>query len=91
MNFWIIFSAFFFVLGFSVVFSVLGVLLQSVLEAYAYDLRNYLGYVGGIIIVFFGLVMVGWLKIPALEQEHKLRVGQTRYAFLTAFLGSKAY
>jgi cytochrome c-type biogenesis protein len=87
----IILAAVFFVLGFSVVFSVLGVLLQSALEAYAYDLRNYFGYVGGIVIVFFGLVMMGLLKIPALEREHKLKVSQTRYAFLTAFLFGAAF
>ncbi len=87
----ILLASVFFVLGFTVVFSVLGVLLQSVLEAYAYDLRNYLGYIGGIIIVFFGVVMVGVLKIPALEREYKLKVGQTRYAFLTAFLFGAAF
>lgn len=87
----ILLASVFFVLGFSVVFSVLGVLLQSVLDAYAYDLRNYLGYIGGIVIVFFGLVMVGLLKIPALEREYKLKVGQTRYAFLTAFLFGAAF
>ncbi len=87
----ILLASVFFVLGFTVVFSVLGVLLQSVLEAYAYDLKNYLGYIGGIVIVFFGLVMVGVLKIPALEREYKLKVGQTRYAFLTAFLFGAAF
>jgi cytochrome c-type biogenesis protein len=81
----------FFVLGFSVVFSVLGVLLQSVLEAYAYDVRNYLGYAGGIIILFFGLIMVGLIKIPALEREYKLKVSQTRYMFLTSFLFGAAF
>ncbi|QQR93051.1 MAG: cytochrome C biogenesis protein [Candidatus Iainarchaeum archaeon] len=87
----IIIASFFFVLGFSTVFAVLGVLLQSVLEAYAYDVRNYLGYVGGIVIIFFGLVMLGIVKIPFLEQEHKLRVKETRYSFLTAFLFGAAF
>lgn len=87
----IILAAFFFVLGFSVVFSVLGVLLQSVLDSYAYDLRNYLGYAGGVIIIFFGLIMVGLLKIPALEREYKLKVSQTRYTFVTAFLFGAAF
>lgn len=87
----IIVASFFFVLGFSTVFAVLGVLLQSVLEAYAYDVRNYLGYIGGIIIIFFGLVMLGVVKIPLLEQEHKLRVKETRYSFLTAFLFGAAF
>ncbi|MDP2812436.1 MAG: hypothetical protein Q8O32_01965, partial [bacterium] len=33
-------------------FSVLGVLLQSILSNVAYDVRTYLGYIGGIIIIF---------------------------------------
>lgn len=87
----IILASVFFVLGFSTVFAILGVLLQSVLEAYAYDVRNYLSYVGGIVIIFFGLVMLGLIKIEALEQEHKLRVKETRYMFLTAFLFGAAF
>ncbi len=87
----IIIASFFFVLGFSSVFAILGVLLQSVLEAYAYDVRNYLGYIGGIVIIFFGLVMLGVIKIGVLEQEHKLRVKETRYSFLTAFLFGAAF
>ncbi len=84
-------ASFFFVLGFSVVFSVLGVLLQSLLEAYAYDLRNYLGYIGGAVIIFFGLVMMGLVRIEALEKEYKLKVSQTRYMFVTAFLFGAAF
>src|SRR3989338_1232805 len=62
-------SSAFFVLGFSVIFSVLGVALQSVLSAYAYDLKNYLGYVGGLVIIFFGLLLLGVVKIEALQKE----------------------
>lgn len=84
-------ASLFFVIGFSVVFSVVGVLLQSVLENYAYDVRNYLGYAGGALIIFFGLVMVGLLKIDVLEREYKLKVTQTKYMFLTAFLFGAAF
>lgn len=87
----VILASLFFVVGFSVVFSVLGVLLQSVLEAYAYDLRNYLGYVGGAIIIFFGLMMMGLIKIDLLEREYKLKVSQTKYMFVTAFLFGAAF
>ena len=69
----------------------LGVLLQSLLEAYAYDLRNYLGYIGGAVIIFFGLVMMGLVRIEALEKEYKLKVSQTRYMFVTAFLFGAAF
>ncbi len=87
----VIFASFFFVLGFSAVFSILGVLLQSVLLAYAYDIRAYLGYVGGAIIIFFGLMMMGLVKVDLLQREYKLKVAQTRYMFLTAFLFGAAF
>ncbi|MDZ4256066.1 MAG: cytochrome c biogenesis protein CcdA, partial [archaeon] len=72
-------------------FSVLGVLLQSVLQTYAYDVRSYLGFIGGSLIIIFGLMMMGYIKIPALQREHKLKVTQTRYTFLTAFLFGAAF
>lgn len=87
----IIIASVFFVIGFSTVFAILGVLLQSVLEAYAYDVRNYLGYIGGLVIIIFGLMMLGIIKIDALEREHKLRVKETKYSFLTAFLFGAAF
>src|SRR3989344_430154 len=42
-----------FVAGFAVVFSLLGVFLQSILLNTAYGIRTYLGYLGGIVIIFF--------------------------------------
>ncbi|MDP2717263.1 MAG: cytochrome c biogenesis protein CcdA [Candidatus Micrarchaeota archaeon] len=84
-------SSVFFVLGFSVVFSVLGVLLQSVLSGIAYDLRTYLGYVGGAFIIFFGLLLTGLVKIDFLSQEHKLRAPKTRHQHLTSFLFGAAF
>jgi cytochrome c-type biogenesis protein len=81
----------FFVLGFSVVFSILGVLLQSVLSSVAFDARNILAQIGGIIIIFFGLVLLGAIKIPALQAEHKLKVKATKTPYLTSFLFGAAF
>ncbi|MBI4053117.1 MAG: cytochrome C biogenesis protein [Candidatus Diapherotrites archaeon] len=79
-----------FVLGFAVVFSLLGVLLQSVLLNVAYDVRTYLGYVGGIVIIFFGLVLLGIIKIDALQAPHTLKLkkaksGNAQYGFSFLF------
>lgn len=72
---WNIFiSSVFFVLGFSVVFSLLGVLLQSVLSNVAYTVQEWLGRIGGVIIILFGLFLLGLLRIPFLEKEHKFQV-----------------
>ncbi|MBT3813846.1 cytochrome C biogenesis protein, partial [Candidatus Woesearchaeota archaeon] len=66
---WRIFLAsVFFVLGFAVVFSLVGVLLQSVLSEAAPSIQVWLGRVGGVIIIAFGLYLLGLLKIKFLEK-----------------------
>ncbi len=84
-------SSIFFVLGFSVVFSLLGVLLQGVLSSVAYDLRTYLSYAGGLFIIFFGLLLTGLLKVDFLQQEHKFAVHKTKHQHLTSFLFGAAF
>ncbi len=64
----------FFVLGFSIVFALLGVLLNTILDRVAYDAQVWLARIGGIMIIFFGLYLVGLIKIPFLEREHKIKV-----------------
>ena len=51
-------NSLFFVLGFSVMFALLGVLLNTILEAIAYDVQIWLSRIGGLIIIFFGLYLV---------------------------------
>ena len=67
----IILNTVFFVLGFSVVFSALGVLINSVLSSAAGDIIQSLNYVGGIIIISFGLFLLLSTKIRALNIERK--------------------
>jgi cytochrome c-type biogenesis protein len=64
----------FFVLGFSVVFALLGVLLNSVLRSATVEIRPWLSRIGGVLIIFFGLYLLGLIKIPLLETEHKMRL-----------------
>lgn len=87
----IILNSIFFVLGFSIVFALVGVLLQSILSSIAYDLRNILNYLGGAIIIFFGLVMLDVIKIDFLKGEHRLRVAKTGSQFLSSFLFGAAF
>lgn len=82
----------FFVLGFSVIFSLIGVLLQSVLSSVAYQVQTYLSYIGGIIIILFGLMLLGIIRIEALEAEHKITVKQTtNISYVTSFLFGAAF
>ena len=90
---WRIFIAsVFFVLGFSVIFSLVGVLLQSVLATVASSVQIWLGRIGGVIIISFGLYLLGLLRISFLEQEHKLHVKRKfRSMYLTSFVFGAAF
>lgn len=90
-KFRIILSSVFFVLGFSIIFSVLGVLLQSILVSYAFWLREILNLVAGLVIIFFGLVMTGLLKIGFLQKEHKLHVQKSKHQYVSSFLFGGAF
>ncbi|MBI4010142.1 MAG: cytochrome C biogenesis protein [Candidatus Aenigmarchaeota archaeon] len=81
----------FFVLGFAVVFSLIGVLLNSVLTSIAYDLRIWLSRIGGAIIIGFGLYLLGILKLSFLDVEHKIKVRKFRYNYPTSFLFGVAF
>jgi cytochrome c-type biogenesis protein len=68
-NRWLTLShGFAFVLGFSLVFILLGVA-TSALGGLLYDLRTWLARIGGVIVIIFGLHMTGILRIPFLEYD----------------------
>jgi len=81
-----------FVLGFSIIFATLGVLLNSLLESVAYDVQIWLGRIGGTIIIFFGLYLTRLIRVPFLEREHKLTVKvKLKSRYLTSFLFGSAF
>ncbi len=84
-------SSVFFVLGFSAVFSLLGVLLQSVLSNVAYNVQVYLGYIGGIVIILFGLILLGVIRIDFLEAEHKFHMKESNINYVTSFIFGAAF
>ena len=90
---WSIFiNSIFFVSGFSLVFSLVGVLLQTVLSNVAYTVKNWLGYIGGTIIIFFGLFLLGLIRVPFLEREHKFHVRKKfKYNYITSFIFGAAF
>ena len=60
-----------FVLGFSVVFVILGAAV-SVAGGFLYDLRYWLAKIGGIVVIIFGLHMIGVFRIPFLEYDTRV-------------------
>lgn len=85
-------NSIFFVLGFSIVFALLGVLLNTLLEGIAYDVQTWLSRIGGVLIIFFGLYLVGLIRIPFLEKEYTFGV-KTKFKsrYVTSFLFGLAF
>ncbi|HLC36075.1 MAG TPA: cytochrome c biogenesis protein CcdA [archaeon] len=82
----------FFVLGFSLIFSLVGVILQQPsIQSIAFDVQIYLGYIGGSLIIFFGLILMGLIKIPYLQSTHKLNVSRIRFKYLSSFIFGAAF
>ncbi len=84
-------SSVFFVLGFSVVFAVLGVLFNTALSQSSYIVRVWLGRIGGTIIIIFALHILELIKIPFLMMDHKIEVKRLRSRYLTSFIFGAAF
>jgi len=85
-------SSLFFVLGFSAVFSLVGVLLQTALSHSSYIVQIWLGRIGGTIIILFGLFMLGLFTPSFLKQDHQIKVTK-RFGsqYLTSFVFGAAF
>jgi cytochrome c-type biogenesis protein len=91
-NWTIFWSSVFFVLGFSVIFSLLGVLLQSILASVSIEVQKWLGRIGGVVIIIFGLYIMGLIRIAYLEREHKLQVKHKfKSSYVTSFVFGAAF
>jgi cytochrome c-type biogenesis protein len=75
-----------YVLGFASVFSVLGILLNTVLLSVASGVQMWLSWIGGTIIIVFGLHLTGLIRIPFLSQDHTADVKTRSATYLTSFL-----
>jgi cytochrome c-type biogenesis protein len=75
-----------FVLGFSAVFITLGVA-SSVFGRLLFDLRFILAKVGGIVVIIFGLHMIGVYRIPFLEYDTRVqKMPDRRWGYLSSAL-----
>jgi len=81
-----------FVLGFSVIFALLGVLLNTVLESVSYNVQTWLSRIGGLVIILFALYVLGLIKISFLEREHKFAVKKKfSITYVTSFVFGAAF
>src|SRR5512142_135154 len=75
-----------FVLGFSVVFVILGVAVSAA-GGILTDLRYYLAKIGGVVVVILGLHMIGVLRIPFLEYDVRVHdAPSNRWGYLSSAL-----
>ncbi len=80
-----------FVLGFSLVFSIVGLLLHTALADVSYVAHVWLARAGGAIIVLFGVYLLGFFRVPFLEREHRPSPAALRSRYLTSLLFGAAF
>jgi len=81
-----------FVAGFSLIFALLGVLLNTVLERVSYNVQTWLSRIGGVVIILFALYILGLIKVSFLEREHKIAVKKKfSISYVTSFVFGAAF
>ena len=65
-------NAVFYVLGFSLIFILFGIAFSFLGQILVF--RVWIQRIGGVLIILFGLVLLGILKIPILNRDHQIRV-----------------
>ncbi len=78
----------FFVLGFTLVFSIIGILLQTLLLHVSFGAMEAIRIAGGVIILVFGLLLIASTRyiIPFFSQGHGIKFKRTGNSFVSSFL-----
>ena len=79
-----------FVLGFTTIFLLLGAGATALGAALAAH-KSMVGRIGGVLIIFFGLVTMGVIKIPALQMDARVHLQEKPLGVLGAFLVGMAF
>ena len=88
----VFFSSVFFVFGFSLVFSLVGVLLQTTLSNVSYPVQEWLGRIGGAIIILFGFFLLGLFTPTFLKRDHKILIKYRFHShYITSFVFGAAF
>jgi len=87
----IILNSVFFVLGFSVVFSTIGVIINSTLSSASWEIVDELNQIGGIIIVAFGIFLLLSMKINKLNMEKKFFPKRSKASYPMSFVFGLAF
>ena len=87
----IVVNTIFFVIGFSIVFSTLGVLINSVLSERVYQFTDSLNIIAGIIIILFGIFLLLSTKINSLNKEKKIQIKNFKSSYPMSFVFGLAF
>ncbi len=87
----IILNSVFFVLGFSIVFATLGVIINSILTESATELVNSFNLIGGIIIIGFGVFLILGTKLKSLNIEKKFFPKRSKASYPMSFIFGLAF
>lgn len=74
-----------FVIGFSVVFILFNIIASAVGLLF-FDFRTWLAKIGGVVIVIFGLHMIGVFRIPFLEYDVRVHSQLNRWGYVSSVL-----
>jgi cytochrome c-type biogenesis protein len=82
----------YFVLGFSLIFAVLGVFLNSVFSTVGIGFQSTLQLIGGIVIATFGVYLILSTKLRTLNFEKKMtRIPKFKTSYITSFVFGAAF
>ena len=81
----LVINTLFFILGFTLVFLMLGAT-STVIGQVLVSHRNILEKVSGAVIILLGIHMTGLIKIPFLNQDHRLNFGKRTTGMLSSLL-----
>ena len=87
----IVINTIFFVLGFSIIFSTLGVLINSILSENVNQFTDSLNIIAGIIIMSFGIFLLLSTKINSLNKEKKFYVKNFKSSYPMSFVFGLAF
>ncbi|WOV93202.1 MAG: cytochrome c biogenesis protein CcdA [Candidatus Nitrosoabyssus spongiisocia] len=87
----VVLNSVFFVLGFAVVFSALGVFINSILGGAADEVLTGLNYIGGIIIIGFGVFLILANKFRSLNIEKKFLPTNSKSSYPMSFIFGLAF
>jgi Cytochrome c biogenesis protein len=79
-----------FILGFTIVFMILGVSASFIGRLFAQN-KAILGKISGLVIIFFGVYMTGIIKLPFMSKDYRKRTARSNVTFVSSIAIGMAF